>query len=109
MEVTITGQHLDLSNPLRERITQKIDRAASHFEHITSVHVVIHVEKSEHAAEITANIAGAQVHAHASASDMYVAIDSAADKLTAQLRKHKEKTVDHHQKEGGLKSLQEES
>ena len=37
-------------------------------------------------------------------SVMYVVIDRVVDKLDRQAIKHKEKIVDHHQQDGGLKS-----
>ena len=42
-------------------------------------------------------MSGKQLHADAVATDMYSAIDALADKLTAQVRKHKEIVTDHHQ------------
>ncbi len=43
-------------------------------------------------------------HARWKGDDMYAVIDRVVDKLDRQVIKHKEKLVDHHQQDGGLKS-----
>ncbi len=39
---------------------------------------------------------GRKLHAVATATDMYAAIDALVDKIDKQVRKHKEKLTDHH-------------
>ncbi|MEK9784431.1 MAG: ribosome hibernation-promoting factor, HPF/YfiA family [Arenicellales bacterium] len=109
MDLIISGQHVDISDSLRSYIEQRIDRVISHAEPIVSAHVVLHIEKSSHDAEITVSVSGAQIHARAHGMDMYGAIDAMADKLDVQLRKHKDRSADHHQKDGGIKRLPETS
>ena len=109
MDLIITGQHIDLSDAIKQYIEEKVQRVASHAEPIVSAHVVLHVEKSNNDAEITVTLSGAQIHARAQASDMYGAIDAMTEKLDAQLRKHKDRGVHHHQKDGGIKRILEES
>jgi putative sigma-54 modulation protein len=54
------------------------------------------VEKLLHHAEATLQLSGKQLHADATAADMYAAIDALVDKLDTQLVKHKEKLTNHH-------------
>ena len=35
---------------------------------------------------------------------MYAAIDTLADRIDAQVRRHKEKLTDHHRADGGIKT-----
>jgi putative sigma-54 modulation protein len=109
MDLIITGQHVDISDSLRSYIEQRIDRVINHAEPIVSAHVVLHIQKSGHDAEITVSVSGAQIHARAQGADMYGAIDAMAEKLDAQLRKHKDRSADHHQKDGGIKNFPETS
>ena len=43
------------------------------------------------------------MHAHADSDNMYASIDNLTDKLDSQVRKHKEKSTDHHKSGGALK------
>ena len=93
MQVNISGQHLEVTEPLRTYIGEKLDRLERHFDKITNVQVILSVEKLQQKIEATLNIPGGEVVANAVHADMYAAIDSLTDKLDRQLKKHKEKTV----------------
>lgn len=99
MQISITGHHIEVTPALRNYLNEKLHRIERHFEHATDVHFVLTVEKLEHRAEATLNVSGNTLHAHSVDTDMYAAIDSLADKLDRQVRKHKEKITDHHARE----------
>lgn len=103
MQISISGQHLDVTSALREHVEEKLDKIIRHFDHMTSTHVVLQIEKNRHKAEAKINARGIQFHAAAEADDMYAAIDSMTSKLDRQVLKHKEKVSDHHA-EIGVKS-----
>jgi len=103
MLVTVSGHKMDITQPLKEYVADKLERIERHFDHVTNTNVVLHVEKARHLAEATVKTKGATLHANAEAEDMYAAIDALTDKLDSQVRKHKEKTSDHHQLGGALK------
>ena len=67
-----------------------------HFETITSIHVVLNVEKLRQIAEGTVLIAKEKFYASSEDENMYTAIDLLADKLNKQLVKHKEKSHANH-------------
>ena len=104
MQLTISGHKLDVTPPLKQYVTDKMDRIGRHFDHVTDTSVVLHVEKTRHLAEATINTKGTSFHANAQADDMYAAIDALTDKLDRQVRRHKEKRADHHRSNGALKS-----
>jgi putative sigma-54 modulation protein len=106
MQITISGQHLDITTPLRNYVSEKMERVQRHFDNMTTTNVVLNVEKERHIVEATINAKGATLHANAEADDMYAAIDSLINKLDSQVRKHKEKTTDHHRSGGALKDQQ---
>ena len=103
MQLTISGQKVEITDPLRDYASEKIGRIEKHFDHVTTTNIVLHVEKNRHLAEATIHAAGATLHANAEGGDMYAAIDSLADKLDRQVIRHKEKTTNHHRQTGGLK------
>jgi putative sigma-54 modulation protein len=96
MQVNLTGHHVDITEPLRAYVDEKIARLERHFDHVTNVHVILSVEKLQQKAEATVHVAGADVFADAVHEDMYAAIDALADKLDRQVRRHKAKITDHH-------------
>ena len=104
MQVTISGQHVEITDTLREYIRRKLTRIDRHFGPVPSSHVVLHVARNRHRVKTTVHSKGTQWHATVEDKDMYAAIDRALDKLDRQAIKHKEKVVGHHQEEGGLKN-----
>ena len=65
MQITITGQQIDITPPLRDYVSEKIGRIERHFDNVTTTNVVLHVEKERHLAEATINAKGATLHANA--------------------------------------------
>ena len=96
MQITIKGHQIDITPALRAHTESKMERLTRHFDHLHELSIVLGVEKLLHKAEATIHLSGKDLHADAVAADMYSAIDALADKLTVQVRKHKEKVTDHH-------------
>lgn len=96
MQINLTGHHVDVTSPLKEFVQNKMQRIERHFDTMTHANVTLTVEKLRHKAEATINVAGAQVYADATKDNMYSAIDGLIDKLDRQVKRHKEKTKDHH-------------
>lgn len=95
MNINITGHHVEVTPALRDYVTGKVDRVIRHFDQVTSVHVVLSVEKLRQKAEITLHVKGKDIFADADDADLYAAIDALADKLDRQVLKHKEKSSNH--------------
>jgi len=95
MQINLTGHHVEITDALRQYVTNKIERLERHFDYVTNVHVVLSVEKLQQKAEATMHMSGADVFADAVHEDMYAAIDGLVDKLDRQVKKHKEKLKDH--------------
>ena len=104
MQVTISGQHIEITDTLREYVRRKLTRIDRHFCPVIRSHVVLHVARNRHRVETTVHTKGTQWHATAEDKDMYVAINRIVDKLDRQAIKHKKKVIDYHQEEGGLKN-----
>ncbi|HEY0720386.1 MAG TPA: ribosome-associated translation inhibitor RaiA [Gammaproteobacteria bacterium] len=104
MQMNITGHHVEVTSALRDYVTGKMDKVVRHFDNVTNVHVVLSVEKLRQKAEATIHLAGNDVYAEAEDADMYAAIDALVDKLDRQVKKHKEKSSDHHRSDASLKN-----
>ena len=96
MQLSVTGHHVEVSAPLRNYVTSKIEKIERHFDHVSEAHCILTVDKLRHKAEATINVNGGTIYADATEEDMYSAIDGLVDKLDRQIKKHKEKMVDHH-------------
>ncbi len=103
MQVSISGQHLDITDALRAHVNEKMEKIIRHFDHVTHAQVVLHVEKDQNIAEANIHTKGASIHSTGSAGNMYAAIDAMTSKLDRQVLKHKDKMTSHHRAEGGLK------
>lgn len=102
MQISLTGNHVELTEPLREYVNAKMERLERHFDIVHDIHVILSVEKLRHKAEATLHINGSNLFADSVQEDMYAAIDALTDKLDRQVRKHKEKMTDHHRSEGSI-------
>ena len=95
MNINITGHHVEVTSAIRDYVHSKLDRVIRHFDHVTSVHVILSVEKLKQKADVTLHVKGKDIHADSTGADLYASIDSVADKLDRQVVKHKEKVTDH--------------
>ena len=104
MQINLSGHHIDVTPALKGYVSSKLKRLERHFDHVTNSNVVLSVEKTCQKAEATVLVSGGSLHAEAVEGAMYAAIDALADKLDRQIKRHKEKLTNHHEKEGGLKA-----
>jgi putative sigma-54 modulation protein len=95
MNLNITGHHIEVTPAIHDYVVSKLDRPIRHFDHVTSVHVILSVAKLKQKAEVTLHVKGKDIHADSEESDLYAAIDTVAAKLDRQVLKYKEKHNDH--------------
>lgn len=95
MNLNITGHHVEVTPAIHDYATSKLDRVIRHFDHVTSVHVILSVEKLRQKAEVTLHVKGKDIFADATAEDLYAAIDAMVDKLDRQVVRHKERVTEH--------------
>lgn len=99
MNLKLSAQHLETSEPIRRLIEEKVEKLRTHLGNMVDIHVNLKIEKLNHIAEATVHTRGHTFFALSTAEDMYVAIDRMIDKLDRQLIKYKEKLKHHHEKE----------
>ena len=95
MNLTITGHHLEVTPAIRAHVTSKIERVVRHFDQVTSVAVILSVEKLVQKAEVTLHVRGRDIFVEAQDENLYAAVDSLIAKLDRQVIKHKQKLADH--------------
>ena len=95
MQLNISGHHLDITESIKDYVTNKLSRLERHHDRITSTSVILSVDKLIQKAEATVHVSGGEFSANSENEDLYAAIDDPTDKLDRQLIKHKEKTRGH--------------
>ena len=95
MNLNITGHHVEVTAAIREYVTSKLDRVIRHFDNVTSVSVILSVEKLRQKAEVTLHVRGKDIYVESDSENMYAAIDTLIDKLDRQVLKYKDKITDH--------------
>ncbi len=91
MNLTITGQQLDLTESLRHFVVTRMAKLNRHSTEVQKVHVILNVEKKRQVATATVSVKGTQLFANTNGESMYRAIDQLTDKLGRQLTKHEQK------------------
>ncbi|NMG05210.1 ribosome hibernation-promoting factor, HPF/YfiA family, partial [Azoarcus taiwanensis] len=89
MNLNITGHHVEVTDAIRDYVTSKLDRVIRHFDNVTSINVILSVEKLKQKAEVTLHVRGKDIFVESDDADMYAAIDSMTDKLDRQVIKYK--------------------
>lgn len=95
MRLMITGRHVMITPALRQYIETRMTRLDRYGVKLTSLQVLLGVEKFRHAAEVIGVFHGRRLQAKVSTQEMYVSIDQVIDKLETQLRKVKERLISH--------------
>ena len=91
MQMTISGHHLTVTDPIRNYVTTKLLKLERRYELITKIAVRLTVDKLVQKAEATVHASGAEIFANSEHEDLYAAIDALSEKLNKQVIKHKQK------------------
>ena len=96
MKIQISGQHIEVTQAIKDHIKKKFEKIEKHFEHLVNVHIVLKVEKKQHVAEATVHVSRHDFATTTYSEDMYTTINMLVDKLDRQIVKHKGKIQVHH-------------
>jgi putative sigma-54 modulation protein len=98
MKVVVSGQHLEMTDALKEYAEKKIGKIDHFFSEAINggkIELIHHQTKSpekSNEVKVFINLHGAKISAREENADMYAAIDLVFDKAGKQLKKFKEKT-----------------
>lgn len=99
MEFEIVGRHLEVTETVKDYLNGKRDKLARFFDRTHHLRAVIGQEGPNHMVEFVATLVKSDVVvARGASTDLFAAIDEAAEKLEAQLRKYKGKLRTHRTK-----------
>lgn len=97
MRFTISGKNIDITEGLRNTVTEKLGKLEKYFTPDTEVIVTMSVEKERQKIEVTIPVKGNIIRSEQVSSDMYVSIDLVEEVIERQLRKYKTKLIAKHQ------------
>lgn len=96
MQVSVTFRHMDVSEPVKAYVEEKIARVKKYIDEPIDAQAVLSVEKKiRHKAEVTIVAKGITIKGSEETNDMYAAIDAMVDKIERQLKRYKEKLKEH--------------
>src|SRR3546814_7703994 len=98
MQVTLTGQHIDVGNALRSHVEDVLAATIDkYFGEAIEANVVISREAFRLRADVSIHIGkGIFVRAHEEADDAYAAFDVAVAHLAKRVRRYKRRLRDYH-------------
>ena len=103
MRFTISGKNIDITDGLRNAVTDKLGKLERYFTPETEIIVTLSVEKERQKIEVTIPVKGNLIRSEQVSNDMYVSIDLVEEVIERQLRKYKNKIVEKHQNGGNLR------
>lgn len=93
MNLNITGLNFDVTEAVRGRVSDKLQRINRHSDDIITVSITLSQEKNAPKAAAHVHLAGKDLHVeHSGGENMYAAIDTLMDKLDRAVVQHKEKS-----------------
>ena len=104
MRLKITGKNLEVSDGLRNAVTEKLGKLERYFNPDTEVSVAMSVEKGgRQKIEVTIPVKGNIIRSEQVSNDMYVSIDLVEEVIERQLRKYREKIIERHHGGGSFR------
>src|SRR5262249_16239508 len=91
----ITGRHMDVTPALKRHIRSRFERMERYDVSLDRLEVVLSVTKLQHTAEVVCSIRGKRFQAKKANKEMEATGDKLAERLGAQIRKYKERGVEH--------------
>ncbi len=89
MQIQISVRHFTLTDSLRDKIHEKLEKLTRYNQMIIRIHVTLEIERQLNKATARLTLPGKDLLAEASTTDMYVTIDDLVKRLVRQIRKYK--------------------
>jgi len=99
MQIEVTFKQMEQSEPLREYVSEKLERVLKPLIEPVTAQAVLQVEKYRHIAKVTVHANGIVIKGKEETNDMYSSVDLVLDKLDRQVKRFKEKIVRHGDRE----------
>ncbi|MDD4310057.1 MAG: ribosome-associated translation inhibitor RaiA [Candidatus Cloacimonetes bacterium] len=95
MHITITARHFELTKAIRDYVETSCLKLKKYFDHIITVHATLALENNRNICELSLHAAKFSLQSQAEEMDMYLAIDTAIEKMEGQIKKLKDRITDH--------------
>ncbi len=107
MEIIVSGRHLSVTEDIKSYAEEKLAGILDGYHKISSVRVVLDVQKARCKAEIIVHGKNINVEADAESYEMRESIDAAVAKIDHQISKYFDKIQDHHKQAKEREKIQE--
>lgn len=96
MRIEIRGRNVEVSDELREQVTQRFKRLGKQVSPLARIEVVVSEEQNraiadKYVAEATLHLKGVTLHAHEASPEMTHTIHELAEDMRRQVKRHREK------------------
>jgi putative sigma-54 modulation protein len=95
VNMTVKARHMDVTDAIRDYVESKLAKLPRYYDNIQTIEAILDVE-AEHAVVevvVTARRKSTFVATHRE-QDLYAAVDQCVQKISEQLRRHKDKVRD---------------
>jgi len=109
MNIIVAGRHIEVTDSLRTRVTEKVGRLTRYFEQVQKAQAWLRVEPHpgrNQVAEVTLWADGVILRGEEASEDMYASIDLVAAKLERQISKFRSKVIDRRRTLAGRRKQQ---
>ena len=97
--IYIIGKHLELTDALRDYVSEKLSKVERITDQITNIHVVLDSQKLEKTCSILMNFIRFKISVNVGKDNMYEAIDKAVDRVVKLIGRYKSKLQDYRNKD----------
>lgn len=96
MRIEIRGRNVEVTDELREQVTQRFERLGEQVSSLARIEVVVSEEQNpaisdKYVAEATLHVKGVTLHAHEASPEMTHTIHELAEDMRRQVKRHREK------------------
>jgi len=100
MSIEITARHMNISSTIQEYAKTKAEQMVADFPRVEHLHVILDHQKHLFVAEIVVQGRNhIRLEAEHSSDDMRASLDHAFDRAERQLRRERDKILDHHRRD----------
>lgn len=103
--VTITARHMEITEAMKNYALEKVSKLERFGHRLIDATVTMDIQKIEHRVDIVVKVDNVKLKSQASTNNMYVSIDMAVDKVETQLKKYKDRMINHHERNGSVLSM----
>lgn len=96
MNISVNARHMEVTDSIRQYVEGKVAKLSRFYDSVQTIEVVLDREADNAVVEIVAHAKKKHTFvASGRDADMYACVDICLEKITEQLRRHKDRVRDH--------------